>query len=138
MNQPAGRALYLHSLNLNRNTDPKANNLRRRYDTNMRENPVEKQTTTLQAQNAELRAEIAKLKAGKSLKQPRNDDLAPIKSDNPAIYKAQRADKACTICVNVGRGEETCEECLRHDRKNWCDYFEMLQINDALSPSRTT
>ena len=65
MNQQAGRALYLHSLNLSRNTDSKANNLRRRYDTNMRQNPVEKQTQTLQAQNAALKAEIAKLKADK-------------------------------------------------------------------------
>jgi hypothetical protein len=71
MNQRAGRALFLHSLNLNRNVDSKANKLRQRYDTNMRDAPEQtqtpqtNQTETLQAQNAQLRAEIKRLKAEK-------------------------------------------------------------------------
>lgn len=65
MNQQAGRALYLYSINLRRNSDNQARNLRKRYDGNMRQNPQEKQTQTLQAQNAQLKAEIAQLKANK-------------------------------------------------------------------------
>lgn len=64
MNSKIGRALYLHSLDLTKNTDNQANNLRKRYDGNLRKNPQDKRTETLQAQNAQLRAEIAKLKKG--------------------------------------------------------------------------
>lgn len=65
MNSKTGRALFLHSLNLTRNTDSQANNLRKRYDSNLRQNPQDRQTDVLQAQNAQLKAEIARLKAQK-------------------------------------------------------------------------
>jgi cell division protein FtsB len=69
MNQRAGRALFLHTLNLNRNTDKNANNLRRRYDSSLRQVPKETpaqqpdQAAKLRAQNQELRAKIKRLEA---------------------------------------------------------------------------
>ena len=65
MNKEAGKAFHRNLLNISRNTDGQAQKLRQRYDGNLRKQPVDAATKTLKAQNAALKAELAKLKEKK-------------------------------------------------------------------------
>ena len=46
----------------------------------------------------------------------------PMRADEPRIYKMQIRDKACTICVYVGKGGKICADCGA-DSKNWQNAF---------------
>ena len=48
--------------------------------------------------------------------------LYPMKADEPRIYKMQVQDRACTICVNVGKGGKICKVC-GDERINWVNAF---------------